>query len=520
MPPIDPVEFPRDDLNPYAPPRTDVRLEPVGLELPPVPFTIGAVLERTWQIYRDRMGLCIGTFVLYMVLYLVVYVGQLVSISVAQNAEAVAVKVAGGLRDLALLPVAIWLSLGLVLVMLDIARGREASVGGLFGAGRFLWRALLAVLLFYLSMAAVVLLGYGLGGLIGVTLNMAVQNGGALVTGMILLGAFAGGIVAYIFSLRYSQFVYLILDRDMGPIESLQTSFQITQGNTLSLFVLSLVAFGLYIGGAMLCGIGLIFTAPGIVLLFAVTYVALTSKASANPYAKGELLTELDRSDRPPKCNSGRPEPTRQELSPMPPSDPTRFPSDEPNPYAPPRTEREREPEPAPLDLAPGELSIGDVLARTWDIYRDRMGICVGINLAAIAINQVGSLGFQFAMGVAPQARNPWLIVAIAWVAALLFSIWIKIGQTIMLLDVARGRNASWGDVFQGGRVLLPVFVSSFLLCLQFVTVVAVAAVPALLLWSALGGDSVAGPVLLGLGVTIGLVASIFCGSGTRSSLS
>ena len=77
------------------------------------------------------------------------------------------------------------------------------------------------------------------------------------------------------------------------------------------------------------------------------------------------------------------------------------------------------------------------------------------------------------------------------------------------MVNVARGRNASFGGVFQGGRFLLPIIVAYILFWLALVAMLTLAAVPGALLWAVLGRDSVAGPIVLGLGVTAGVVAIV-----------
>ena len=48
------------------------------------------------------------------------------------------------------------------------------------------------------------------------------------------------------------------------------------------------------LGGFMACGIGLFLTTPYILILCAVTYLAMMGPLTTDPYAKGEPLTELE----------------------------------------------------------------------------------------------------------------------------------------------------------------------------------------------------------------------------------
>jgi uncharacterized membrane protein len=194
-------------------------------------------------------------------------------------------------------------------------------------------------------------------------------------------------------------------------------------------------------------------------------------------------------------------------------NDPPLFPPDEANPYAPPASDLE--PELVRLDLQPVELSIGDVLSRSWEIYRDRMGICIAVTIGCNAINYAGNLGLQIGVGLASMAKSQLvtiLIMVVAFVALFALQLWLSIGQVLVLVDVARGRNTSFNRVFQGGRYILPVLAASMLLCVALGTMLALTAVPGVLAWLILGKDSLAGPIVLGVGLTAGVVVTCILG--------
>jgi uncharacterized membrane protein len=77
-----------------------------------------------------------------------------------------------------------------------------------------------------------------------------------------------GIILAVIFG--FSTFA--VVDRGMGPIEALQRSAAITSGVRMEIFLFGLVALGLNILGAILCGIGLLATYPTTMLAAAYIY--------------------------------------------------------------------------------------------------------------------------------------------------------------------------------------------------------------------------------------------------------
>src|SRR5438128_2611421 len=119
----EPTMFPDDEQNPYAPPRADIRPELVPAGTTPVRFSIEDALARSWEIFRDRMGICIGALVVYYLLLFAAAIGFAAAMGAVQDPpEAAAVVALLGIPAFFLY--VLWISLGLVRVMVDIARGR------------------------------------------------------------------------------------------------------------------------------------------------------------------------------------------------------------------------------------------------------------------------------------------------------------------------------------------------------------------------------------------------------------
>src|SRR4051794_24647470 len=91
----------------------------------------------------------------------------------------------------------------------------------------------------------------------------------------------------------------------------------------------------------------------------------------------------------------------------MPPSVTPPFPDDELNPYAPPRSDVRPELDPVLGDMRALPFSIGDVLSRSWEIYKDRMGITIAVVIGCLFINFGSQFALSAAQQVAPLARNP-----------------------------------------------------------------------------------------------------------------
>ena len=77
--------------------------------------------------------------------------------------------------------------------------------------------------------------------------------------------------------------------------------------------------------------------------------------------------------------------------SPLPP----RFPDDRTNPYAAPEAEigpgRY-----AGLGLSPTPFTVGDVMSRTWQIYKAQMWNCIGVVIACFGLNLAAQMLVNF----------------------------------------------------------------------------------------------------------------------------
>jgi len=85
----------------------------------------------------------------------------------------------------------------------------------------------------------------------------------SILTGVIVLIGFILLIVpGIIFSVRLKFVSYLIIDKGLGPIEAIKTSWNITKGSVWNLFVLGAALLGINILGALALLVGLLWTAP------------------------------------------------------------------------------------------------------------------------------------------------------------------------------------------------------------------------------------------------------------------
>jgi uncharacterized membrane protein len=109
---------------------------------------------------------------------------------------------------------------------------------------------------------------------------------GSILYGLIVLGGLILLIVpGIIWGIKYQFFGYLIVDRNMGPVEALKRSGEITKGYKGDLFLLGLLFFGISILGFLVCCVGIFAAIPTVMVAHAFVYRRLEYGA-----ASGQLL--------------------------------------------------------------------------------------------------------------------------------------------------------------------------------------------------------------------------------------
>jgi hypothetical protein len=283
-------EFPDDRTNPYAPPRADLGSRPLPADLSAIPVTVGDVFSRAWKNYHDQLGLCIGAFFVVVLVNLAIQmVLNFLRVAMQQagssHAALVFVQLIGSLGGFV---VQTYLTAGQMLFLLKVAKGRNAEISDVFAGGRYLLPLLLANILFILAVLGISAVSV----LPAFITSSAVGNQGAalpIVIGVcILLGV--AGLVAC--SVRFSQFPYLIIDRNAGAVESFGLSNRLMRGHEGQLILLWLLSIAINILGFLAFCIGLIFSIPLTLLLMAVFYVALTGQTGIELLGPDDFLPE------------------------------------------------------------------------------------------------------------------------------------------------------------------------------------------------------------------------------------
>ncbi len=238
--------------NPYQSPaagemRAAVPPDEVRRGFQPTRIDLGEVMGRAWQIYKGRFWPCVGTGFLFLVLNNVILEGVLYVAQQSGLIEGTAIISFG-------IVVFIFLSLGIFIYMLKVARGEPTGVADLFNGGALLLSAIGILVLCFVA----VHLGFIL----------------FIIPGIIV-------------SLMFSQSIPILIDQQTGVIDSLRFSAQVTKGNKLTLFAIGCVSSLLTILGVLACGVGIIFVLPYLSLLAAVSYLMMSGQSTvADPRAE------------------------------------------------------------------------------------------------------------------------------------------------------------------------------------------------------------------------------------------
>jgi hypothetical protein len=239
--------------NPYQSPAP---FTPLGAgqapgAITPTTLDLGDIFSRTWNIFKEQWGMCIVALLVVLVISFAVnfivgcgfgIVGHAAKSQALQFFLSLIAHVATTLFG-------VWLGIGQAKYFLKVARGQTAEIGDLFSGGPLFVNVLLGSLL------------------VGV---------------IVLVGLLACVVPGVVLSLMFSQFYYLILDRNVPVLESLSQSRELTNGNKMTLFLIWLVATGLTVLACIPCFLGLIVVVPYLTLMVPVIYLAITGQPTAD----------------------------------------------------------------------------------------------------------------------------------------------------------------------------------------------------------------------------------------------
>jgi len=245
----------------------------------PTRIQFGDVIGQTWDVFVDRWGMSVVVFL--------VYFAANVCVGLALAGISLAVVLGAGLSweegiptfvfaGLILWLFLMWTKTGMTLFFIRVARGLEAGLGDLFAGGPYLLRVIAGSILYELGMSAIIsvcVLPFALAGL-AVGVEVAIAG--------LILGSIIAIVPAVIFALTFKPFMFLIIDQNIGILESFSTSYRITPGNrVMMLLIFLVVGFVGWVINSATCNLGAIVVTPFIVLLYAVMCLIMIGHPTA-----------------------------------------------------------------------------------------------------------------------------------------------------------------------------------------------------------------------------------------------
>lgn len=247
-----------------TPPEPDVNDNPWSAPqlLPP----LDRLLTEGWQLFRERIGLCLGTFVVWVALKLVAMSPAWIADNWLQTGqltpgEQSLVAVGQALATLGQLVLAAWLDIGFTQLLLKVVRGDAAELRDLFRGGPFLGRALLCLLALSVLLAVAFFVGL-------IPLAIMKSTLGVLA----YLGMPLSLIPTVIVYLVFWPYLYVLVDRDLPGLVSLHKAAEITFQNRWSLARLFGLCGLFWLFGLMAAGVGLLIAVPYTFVVSALAY--------------------------------------------------------------------------------------------------------------------------------------------------------------------------------------------------------------------------------------------------------
>ena len=133
----------------------------------------------------------------------------------------------------------IFIQMSIVNITLRLNRGGEPDFKDMYSAYRYFGKFLLAAIL------------YGL---------------------LVLAGLILFVIPGIYWAIKYHFFGYFVIEQNMDPLAALKRSGEITKGSKWMLLILFIAFVGITFVGAILCGIGLLFSTPIVVMATVFAY--------------------------------------------------------------------------------------------------------------------------------------------------------------------------------------------------------------------------------------------------------
>lgn len=238
---------PEPELPPTPPLEIETPKFQVDLSSPRSLPAIDLLLIETWRLFRQRMGLCLGAFLTYFVIRLVLispefYGNQLLQDQNLPTSTQVMIAFGIAISFLIRIAVFVWLDIGMHLILLKVVREQPAEFLDLFRGWPFFWRALLGTVVFEIAVG---------------------------------LGLFLGIIPGVLFALIFWPFLYVLIDSNCPSLSCYPIAAAITHGNKAAVFGVILISLVLCACGLIALLVGILIALPYVQLLFALVYESI-----------------------------------------------------------------------------------------------------------------------------------------------------------------------------------------------------------------------------------------------------
>jgi hypothetical protein len=252
--------FPADSGNPYQSPGP---LAPENA-IPRGKLDFGDVFSRTWNLFKMDWGTCLVVVVIVMAL------------NFAAGAVAGFVPILGNIVSFLF---QVWIGIGQAMFFLKKARGQPVEISEIFQGAPYFGKILVVTILLTAVFAIILTVCVLPMVLIGIAIGSEETTLALVVAGLLV------ALVPFCYvQLVTFLFEYLIIDRNVGIIESLTMSRDLMAGNKLTLLMI-LIVFGL-VGGAitlLTCCLGCLVVAPYFAMMTTVIYLIVTGQPMIEP---------------------------------------------------------------------------------------------------------------------------------------------------------------------------------------------------------------------------------------------
>ena len=133
----------------------------------------------------------------------------------------------------------------------------------------------------------------------------------------------------------------------------------------------------------------------------------------------------------------------------------------------------------------PTQIDIGNVLSKSWEVFKANYWNCVGVFVITGLVNYAVQFGEQIVVGILAQVvRNVAITLTIHGIlvtALIVFQFWISIGQALFLLKLTRHGEGDYGAIFAGGPYLVRLILAYLIVFALVLAVSLACAIPAVI---------------------------------------